>query len=58
MNDVFDKKLFNQLGQITVEEAENGIGLMKARQIYKKAVKIGDDTTANEANHYIKMFIE
>lgn len=55
---VFKKELLDQLGNITVAQAENGEGLKIAKYVYKKAVKFGDDTTANEANHYIDMLKE
>ena len=51
---VFSKRLFDQL-DITIEQAENGEGLEIAKEVYKKAVRVGDDTTANEANTLIGM---
>lgn len=53
---VFKKELFDKLGKITIEQAESGEGLKIAKRVYGQARCVNDDTTANEAYSYIKMF--
>ena len=44
-----------ELSELTIEDMQSGAALQMAKIIYMKAIKRGDDTTANDANTIINM---